>query len=425
MPRNINAAASTNESEQESNRSKYSPEPVANVSDSNSDLRRDETEEPDDQNKLPLILRVPDKASSLMQTTLEQSFMPSGNLQRFDITNMSWLVYEVLLAVALLNGIHRQHLNGSVPKERNEQGSSKAGSKSSESKLKVEYAPAAMPFPIAPVEELISDGTDLELLERLFELLRQLRKAVRNFNKRRLDKCKGQIQRIKREVALRPYKNMRLPEPQEIFEEIKHSSELGNDAHFDGPDEPKPCVMPKTCSKEWIDLLGPPALLEQDDPEAYEYLYRSMVSDFSPDIQSELLLVKLLVDLEWLDRRYEAYEMFLLTSAPECSSLGAGKHANTILVGSSDAAALDVFSLDSKSHPAVQERMHQLDQVSKGYIDNKATVVELWQRRGIIASVKDVLIALLRDIEDDKDALTGAKLDHKVAVRRATSKGVF
>jgi hypothetical protein len=108
------------------------------------------------------------------------------------------------------------------------------------------------------------------------------------------------------------YNQMPLPEPKEAYEHIEHFSDLRDDVHFAGPNKPDRPEMPEVLSAEWIDQLGPPSLLEQDDPDAYAYLLRERMGDLPTDSQFAVLLVKLLCDLEWFEQRYAVIEAKLL-----------------------------------------------------------------------------------------------------------------
>jgi hypothetical protein len=373
--------------------------------------------------KPPSILQDPDDEKSTMQRALQRSFKPVGSLQRFDIASMSRLLREILLSVALLNGVHRQNLNIETSETQGNSERLQPGAKSSAARQADGDAGAA--GSIASLESLIAEGTDLELLKRLMELLRQLKKSVRTYHKRRLEKCRRQLFRIKHEVALKPYNQMPLPEPKEAYEHIEHFSDLGDDVHFAGPNKPDRPEMPEVLSVEWIDQLGPPSLLEQDDPEAYAYLLRERMGDLPTDSQFAVLLVKLLCDLEWFEQRYAVIEAKLLYPKQEVNERATQQRTPEDEEAQSSTETLEVVAVDGVLNRDAQKQLQFLDQVSCQYIENKEQVVELFERQGLLAVAKDLVADLVRELQDDDEALERAKLAHKSAVRHATFKKVF
>jgi hypothetical protein len=183
--------------------------------------------------------------------------------------------------------------------------------------------------------------------------------------------------------------------------------------------------MPEVLSAEWIDRLGPPSLLEQDDPDAYAYLLRERMGDLPTDSQFAVLLVKLLCDLEWFEQRYAVIEAKLLYPQQEVNERATQQRAPEDEEAQSSTETLEVVAVDGVLNPHAQKQLQFLDQVSCQYIENKEQVVELFERQGLLAVAKDLVADLVRELQDDDEALERAKLAHKSAVRHATFKKVF
>jgi hypothetical protein len=260
-------------------------------------------------------------------------------------------------------------------------------------------------------------------LQRLHEVIRQFRKHLQQFNKERLEQCDQQRRRIETQVKLGLWKHQIFPNPKEAFEHLAHEPGLDKDLHFAGPEAPADGPRMRFHSPEWIDCLGFAPLIGEHEHDAYRDSYFGTVSEFYVLSWLDLWLVKLLVDVEWLARRFAQAENELLGTA------GSTWRDSVEQAEDGDECKASVAGGDLRSDGALQDTVsagvRTQIQLADRFGEEQARVVEVMESCQLLHGIKDMILDIIRQRDKFEEAIELARLRHIDAVRRAHFKGVF